>query len=85
MGKQTAAMFEYTHPRHGKNRFQFQDQIQHGYKDCKHPLEYFHNLCKCPWFDKEESTIYMNNVGIKDETIDCSHRDSEVADNQEQY
>ena len=29
--------------------------------------------------------IYMNNVGIKDETINCSHRDGEVADNQEQH
>ena len=28
--------------------------------------------------------IYTNNVGIKDEAIDCSHRDGEVADNQEQ-
>ena len=34
---------------------------------------------------KKKSMIYTNDVGIKDETIDCSHGDSEVADNQEQH
>ena len=47
-----------------KTGFNFKIQIQHGYRDCKHLLEYFHNLCRCSWFDKEESTIYMNNVGM---------------------
>ena len=31
---------------------------------------------------KKIGLVYPDNVGIEDETIDCSHGDSEVADDQ---
>ena len=72
MGRQIAAMLKYRHPYHKQNiYFNSKIQIQPGYEDYKHLLEYIQD--RCLWFNKEESMIYTNNVGIKDETIDCSH------------
>ena len=64
-----------------KTCFHSKIQIQPGYEDYKHLLEYIQD--RCLWCNNKESMVYTNNVGIKDETIDCSNGYSEVTDDQE--
>ena len=66
-----------------KTGFYAEIKVKPCYEDCKYLLEYFQT--KCLWGLKKVSIVYPDNVGIKDETIDCSHGDSEVTDNQEQH
>ena len=65
-----------------KSGFYTKIKVQTCYENCKYMLEYFQTKRQRLESLKKVSIVYPDNVGIKDETIDCSHGDSEVTDDQ---
>ena len=55
-------------------------KVDPRYENCEYPSYECNGAVVDQWW-KEGSTVYLDDVSIEDESIDCSFCNSEVADN----